>query len=200
MALMALMGQIGPKLKDYAGDYEFYPEPPAPLTAESVLKVLDDDTIEWTNTSNGSRAVYERSTKKPDEFVGVGSTAAKGGCCAGPKYNSDGDVWVLSDSRQPLGFRPATATATSEPTHTARRTDQDLDNPSTAAANQGAGGYTESTMAALERKAAKMTPAMQERASREAAEAEKKAAEMALIKETITNDRESQKEKKKLSA
>lgn len=178
MALMALMGQIGPSLRDFAGEYEWHPSPPPPLTESSELTIIDDNTIEWTDTKGGVSAVYRRDTTHPTWFVGIGGT---GGCC---KYDNTGDVWVLDAPNRPLGFRDKKADAAAAPTVTAMNRD-----PPGGYATQEKRSGQESAMQALERKAAKMTPAMQEREAKKYEKEQKQAAEMMAIKEGIANDR-----------
>lgn len=177
MALASLMAQLGPSLKDFAGEYEWHPGPPPPLTPESAMEVLGRDRIQWTSTKGGASAVYERDTKNPTWFVGVDGSR---GCCS---YDNTGDIWVLESPGKPVKFQPKNADA---PTVTAMMRDV----PSAYESSTVAGSATSAIDKKQLDRMAKITPEMQAREQKKFEKQQTKDAEMMAIREAITNDRQ----------
>ena len=192
MALDALMAQIGPDLKSFAGEYEFHPSPPPPLTAASVLEVLDKSSIKWTNTKGGASAVYERSKKHPTWFVGDDGSVSS---CCDKKYDNTGDTWELDNPGKPLRFwakdeDPKAKGATPKFSAVLKDVPEEFQSRTVAG--------TDKTDLPNFKQLDKITPEMQAKAQKEFQQEQKKEAEKMEIRELISNDKEKQKKSGKL--
>lgn len=184
MALSAMMAQLGPELQHFAGRYEFHPKPPPPLTEDSQLVVINRDTIQWSDTTKGASAVYVRSKKLPNQFVG--DDGSNSSCC-NSIYDNTGDVWVLDTPGAPLGFRSKKADPAAGPSVTAMLEDvpEQFQNRRVA----GAAKVEQPQFGKLDAMTSKQHKMQQSEFERN----QKREAEKMAVQEAITNDRNLQK-------